>query len=266
MAIHDTTKTLPLGGRHALVTGASRGIGAAIALELAHLGADLTVVARDGRGLDAVATRFAQAGARHVVTVEGDMSDPNHVTASVAKAEQALGPIAILINNAGGAESAPFTRTDAALWRRMFALNVDSVHAACRAALPGMIGAGWGRIVNIASTAGLKGYAYVSAYVAAKHAVVGLTRALALETARQGVTVNAVCPGYTDTPMLEGAIRNIAEKTRISPDDARANLAASNPMQRLIKPEEIAACVGWLCRRESDVITGAAIPISAGEI
>ena len=253
-------------GRHALVTGASRGIGAAIALELARAGTRLTIVARDAEALAATAPGLRAAGAPDVEASACDVSDPGAVAQLVEAAARRFGPVAIAINNAGGAQSAPFARTDAQLWRRMFELNVDSVFTVCRAVLPDMRAAGWGRIVNIASTAGLKGYAYVSAYVAAKHAVVGLTRALALELAKSGVTINAICPGYTDTPMLAAAIKDIAAKTGRDEDAARAAMTAGNPMQRLIRPEEVAACVGWLCRDDAASVTGSAIAIAGGEI
>src|SRR5258708_5292834 len=252
----------PLSGRHAVITGASRGIGAAIAFELARLGADLTLVARGLPALRTIAGRLRdQTGARaaeHALDVTDD--------AAVAKLAGALQAPPILVNNAGAADSAPPARTDGALWRRMLDLNLTSVYAVTRAVAPAMIAAGWGRVVNIASTAGLKGYPYVSAYVAAKHGVVGLTRALAVEFARTGVTVNAVCPSYTDTPMLDGAIAAIAAKTKRSTEDARAQLAASNPMGRLVTPQQVATAVGWLCRPEAASITGQAIPVAGGEI
>ena len=256
----------PLAGRHAVVTGGSRGIGAAIALELGRLGADLTVLARGRAALDALAPRLAAAGAREVHTLVCDAADSAALTRVLAAAAHALGPVAILVNNAGGAESAPFARTDEALWRRAFALNLDSAYAATQAVLPGMLAAGWGRIVNVASTAGLKGYPYISAYVAAKHALVGLTRALALELARSGITVNAVCPGYTDTPMIDDAVRRIAAKTGRGEAEAREALAAANPMGRLVRPEEVAATVGWLCTRAAGAVNGAAIPVAGGEV
>ncbi len=251
----------PLAGRRALITGASRGIGAAVARELGRLGADLALVARNPRTLSATAASLRGAGCRvdeHTLDVGDDRA--------VDALGKAVGRIDILINNAGGAESAPFARTDAALWERMIDLNLTSVYRVTRAFAPAMVKSGWGRIVNVASTAGLKGYAYVSAYVAAKHGVVGLTRALALEFATSGVTVNAVCPGYTDTPMLQDAITTIAGKTQKSPDEARAALAAANPQGRLITPDEVAATVGWLCRPESSAISGQAIAIAGGEI
>ncbi|MBI3452048.1 MAG: SDR family oxidoreductase [Rhodospirillales bacterium] len=260
------TETAPriLAGRHAVVTGASRGIGAAIAGELARLGADLTLIARNPTPLRDLAATLGKSGVkvRHGVA---DVTDEAALAKALADAASAFGAPAILINNAGAAESAPFARTDPALWRRMIDVNLNSAYAATRAALPAMTAAGWGRIINIASTAGLKGYAYVSAYVAAKHGLVGLTRALAIEVAKTGVTVNAICPGYTDTPMVEAAVANIAGKTGQSPDEARATLAAANPMGRLIRPEEVAAAVGFLCRPASAAITGETLVIAAGE-
>lgn len=251
----------PLAGKHALVTGASRGIGAAIARELARLGADLTLVARDEARLKAAATELRAFGSL-VEDISADLTDG----AALARLVARIGTPAILINNAGGAESAPFAGTDAALWTRMIDLNLTSVFRLTQALAPAMVKSGWGRIVNVASTAGLKGYAYVSAYVAAKHGVVGLTRALALEFAKTGVTVNAVCPGYTDTPMLEDSIATIAAKTKTSAEAARATLAAANPMGRLVTPDEVAATVGFLCRPDAASITGQAIAIAGGEI
>ena len=252
----------PLTGRHAVITGASRGIGAAVALELGRLGAELTIIGRSLPALRTAAGRLRDESGARVTEAACDVTDGE----AVAKLAGALSGVSILVNNAGGADTAPFSRTDPALWRRMIDLNLTSVYAMTRALAPAMLAAGWGRIVNIASTAGLKGYAYVSAYVAAKHGVVGLTRALALEFARTGVTVNAVCPGYTDTPMLAGAIANIASKTRKTADEARHQLAAANPMGRLVTPAEVAATVGWLCRPESASITGQAVAIAGGEV
>lgn len=251
----------PLAGRHAVITGASRGIGAAIVRELATLGADLTLIARGADALRQTAAELRKLGGR-VNEITADVTDET----AVAALAQRIGALSILVNNAGGADSAPFLKTDRALWRQTLDRNLTSTYLVTRALAPAMVKAGWGRIVNVASTAGLKGYAYVSAYVAAKHAVVGLTRALAVEFAKNGVTVNAVCPTYTDTPMLDGAIANIAAKTKRSPEEARAQLAQINPMGRLIAPEEVAATVGFLCREEARTITGQAIAIAAGEM
>ena len=250
----------PLAGRHALITGASRGIGAAIARELSRLGADLTLVARDAGSLGKTASSLRGNG--QVDELAADVTREDDIRRLAA----GVRPLHILINNAGGAESAPFAKTDAALWQRMLDLNLTSVYRVTHALAPAMAKSGWGRIVNVASSAGLKGYAYVSAYTAAKHGVVGLTRALALELAKSSVTVNAVCPGYTDTPMLDSAVGAITAKTGRSRDDARAGLAATNPMGRLVTPEEVASTVGWLCLPESGSITGQAIAIAGGEL
>lgn len=242
--------TLPLSGRRALVTGASRGIGRAVAVELASAGAGIVALARRW---DAPVEGFTCLAA--------DVTDE----ASLAEAAAAAGRIDILVNNAGGAESAPFARTDAAMLRRMLALNLESVFSLTRHLLPGMAGRGWGRVINVASTAGLKGYGYVSAYVAAKHGVVGLTRALAAEYARSGVTVNAVCPGYTETDLARGAIDNIVARTGRSEGEARAELARSNPQGRMVRPEEVAAAVLYLAGEGAAAVNGVALSVSGGE-
>ena len=177
-----------------------------------------------------------------------------------------FGEIAILVNNAGQAASAPFLKTDPALWRRMMAVNLDGTFHCTQAALAGMLAAGWGRIINIASTAGLTGYGYVTAYCAAKHGVVGLTRALAVEIATKGVTVNAVCPGFTDTDIVKEAVANIVAKTGRTAEQAQAELASRNPQKRLVRPEEVANAVAWLCLPGSEAITGQAIAVAGGEL
>ncbi len=178
----------------------------------------------------------------------------------------ASGPITLLVNNAGQAESAPFAKTSLELWQRMLAVNLTGSFLCAQAALPDMLQAGWGRIVNIASTAGLKGYAYVAAYSAAKHGVIGLTRSLALEVAKKGITVNAVCPGYTDTDILRDSIANVVAKTGRSADDARAEFAAGNPQGRIVQPHEVADAVRWLCGDGASSITGQSISVSGGEV
>src|SRR3546814_757453 len=202
----------PLSGRHALVTGGSRGIGYAVAQRLAGLGARITLMGRDADALDLAVGRLAgQAG-----FVRGDIAKRSQVVQAFAQAKEAFGVIDILVNNAGQAESQRFDRIDEDAWQRMIQVNLSGTFHCMQAALPDMLENQWGRIVNVASTAGLIGYPYVSAYCAAKHGVIGLTRALALETARKGVTVNAVCPGYTETDIVKGAIENIVQKTGVS--------------------------------------------------
>ena len=250
-----------LDGRHALVTGGGHGIGAAVAVALADAGARVTVMGRNMARLHEQASSMPSTQA-----IPCDVTDEAGVAAAFAEAAQAFGPVTILVNNAGAAESAPFVRTSLELLRRMLDVNLIGTFLCSRAALPDMLEAGFGRIVNVASIAGLKGAAYVSAYCAAKHGVIGLTRALALETATKGVTVNAVCPSYTDTDMTQRAIANIVAKTGRTPGEAEAELVRKNPQGRLIRPEEVASTVLWLCAPGSEAITGQAIAIAGGEV
>jgi NAD(P)-dependent dehydrogenase (short-subunit alcohol dehydrogenase family) len=250
-------------GRHAVVTGGGRGIGAAIARALVEQGAAVTLMGRNAATLEDEAARLRPSGRVHCEAV--DLADPESTKAAFAAAAKALGAVTILINNAGQAVSAPISKTDLALWNQMLAVNLTGTYLGIQAVLPGMLQAGWGRIVNIASTAALKGYPYVAAYCAAKHGVLGLTRALALELAKKPVTVNAVCPGYTETDIVREALANIQAKTGRSEAEARAELVKQNPQGRLVQPAEVANAVLWLCQPGSESITGQAISVAGGE-
>ncbi|WP_416761974.1 SDR family NAD(P)-dependent oxidoreductase [Roseateles sp. So40a] len=256
----------PLEGLHAVVTGGGSGIGAAVAQALIADGARVTLMGRRLDRLQAQRDRMDVDGGPAVALQVCDVGDEASVRAAFAAAADDSGPIDLLINNAGQVETAPFAKTSLETWQRLINVNLTGSFLCSREVLPGMTERRFGRIVNVASTAALKGYAYVAAYCAAKHGVLGMTRALALETARKGVTVNAVCPGYTETDIVAGAIDTIVAKTGRSAEAARAELAAVNPQGRLIDPVEVAAAVVWLARRDSGAITGQAIAVAGGEV
>ena len=253
-----------LSGKHAIVPGGTRGIGAAIARELLAQGARVTVLGRNTRSTDKALIPFLDSG--EIASVIADVADSKAVTKAFDAARERFGAIQILVNSAGQASSAPFLKTDTELWRRMLNVNVDGAVHCMQSALPEMLEAGWGRIVTIASTAGLIGYAYVSAYCASKHALIGLTRALALEVANKGVTVNAVCPGFTETDMLEASVANITAKTGRTAESARGDLTARNPQRRFVQPAEVANAACWWCLPGSESITGQAIAVAGGEV
>jgi NAD(P)-dependent dehydrogenase (short-subunit alcohol dehydrogenase family) len=247
---------------HAVITGANRGIGAAIAHALAPTGAGISLLGRNRPSLEKVA---AELGTETCVVV-ADVTDGASLQAAFAQAKEKFGPVTILVNNAGQARSAPLHVGDESLWNEMLAVNLGSVYRCIRCVLPDMLQAGRGRIINIASTAGLTGYPYVTAYCAAKHGVIGLTRALAIELARKNITVNAVCPGYTDTDLSRDAIAAIQAKTGRSEADVRAVFTAHNPQGRMVTSEEVAQTVLWLCTNEVGSITGQSIAIAGGEL
>jgi len=249
-----------LAGKHAVVTGGARGIGAAVTRALVASGASVTMLGRSA----AASADFA--GDPHLHYAQADVREPESLSKAFDSARARFGPIHILVNNAGQGRSAPFLKTDFALWRSMMQVNLDGTFHCIHHVLPAMLSDGWGRIVNIASTAGLVGYSYVTAYCAAKHGVVGLTRSLALEVATKGVTVNAVCPGYTETEMLQQTIDGIVAKTGRTPAEARAELSSRNPQKRMIQPEEVANTVTWLCLPGSEAITGQSIAVAGGEV
>lgn len=250
-----------LKGHHAVVTGGGRGIGRAIAAGLAGAGATVTVMGRT----EACLAEAVKAGdAQHYFVA--DATDRGALGAGLQEAAAAHGPIGIVIANAGSAESAPFAGSDPDMFRRMFELNTMSVVHAAHELLGGMVMGGFGRIVAVASTAGLKGYGYVSAYCASKHATVGLVRALAVETAKTGVTVNAVCPGYSDTDMVRDSVARIVNATGRPEKEVLAAMLKDMPLARLIAPEEVAAAVVFLCSPAASAITGAVLSVAGGEI
>lgn len=253
-------------GRHAVVTGGGRGMGVAIAASLAARGARLSLLGRTAATLEAAAADLREKYGVDAGAAVADIADETSVASAIARCLEERGPALILVNNAGIAPAAPFLKSDTKLWREVLDVDLMGAVYATRSVLPAMLEAGMGRIVNIASTAGITGMAYVTAYCAAKHALVGFTRALAMETARKGITVNAVCPGYTETDIVGDALANITAKTGRSREEALQSLVAHNPQGRLIRPEEVAAAVAWLCSDLAASVTGQSILVAGGEL
>lgn len=261
MKADEARNGIDLQAVHALVTGGGTGIGAAIAGRFAAMGMKVTVLGRRREPLEAVC-----AGSARMAPVLADVTQQEAVATAFATARARFGPVQVLVNNAGMATPAPLQQVSLDAWQQVLDVNLTGTFLCTREALGGMREAGWGRVINIASTAALRGYPYVASYCAAKHGVVGLTRALALELARDGITVNAVCPGYTETDLAEAALRNITAKSGRSREQALEKLTALNPQGRLVQPGEVADAVAWLCGPGAAAMNGQAIAVAGGEV
>ena len=252
-----------LAGRGAVVTGGGRGIGAAVARALAAEGARVVVASRTAAEVEAVAKEIQDDGGS-AWPVRVDVTDQGSVDALASEAAGRVGAVDVLVTCAGAAWSAPLARQTLEDWERIFAVNVTGTFLATRAFLPAMMERGRGRVIHLASVAGLAGAKYIAAYAASKHAVVGFTRALAAEAASRGVTVNALCPGYVDTGMTDEAVARIVDRAGLSETEARAAILATSPQGRLIDPDEVARAVTWLCEDAARGVNGQAIVIDGG--
>lgn len=257
---------LPLKGKRAIVTGAGRGLGRAIALALARAGADVGITARTGEELDRLASEISATFGRHCPSITCDVTDPEQVKAMAAALIEGLGGVDILVNNAGNAGSHKFLTHPDELWHRMIDINLNSVYYVTRAVLPALVEQRSGRIITIASISSRIGGSYIAAYSAAKHGVLGLTRSLAVELNQYNITVNAICPGYVDTPMTDNSVANISSRTGMSEAQARETLTKTSPQHRLIEPEEVASIAVFLAQESSKGITGQAINVDGGSV
>ena len=256
----------PLKGQHAVITGGSRGIGAAISNYLAHLGADISLTGRTEKTLAKQANYIRNNYKVKVHTALGNMADEADVNRCLTSATKELGTVHILINNAGVGKSAPFHRMDTDLWNEIIGLNLTGTYLCTKQVFSEMREMGYGRIVNISSTVGLRGYPYIAAYCASKHGVIGLTRTLALECVKKGITVNAICPGYTDTDLVSEAVDEIVKMTGKHREEIQSEIDDISPMGRMVTPDEVAETVAWICLPSSASITGQSIVVSGGAV
>ncbi len=254
-----------LEGMHAVITGGSRGIGAAIARDFVERGARVTIMGRSSQTLELQAQKLRGERGVTISVEECDVTDGESVSNAFARSVATLGPIQILVNNAGTAKSRLFAQTTREIWDELIAVNLTGTYLCTSEVMPGMMEAKSGRVVNVASTAGLRGYKTMTAYCASKHGVIGMTRALAQETAKYGITVNAVCPSYTDTDLTGLAVKNIVNLGKTE-SEAIAMITGVIPRGTLISVEEVASAVTWLCSPAASGVTGIALPISGGEV
>jgi NAD(P)-dependent dehydrogenase (short-subunit alcohol dehydrogenase family) len=256
----------PLKGQHALITGGSRGIGAAISNALAALGADISLVARDLKTLEIQSNYLKSEFGVNVFSTSTDITNEKEIESSFKKSEKINGAVDILINNAGIGKSMPFHKMDLDFWKTTLDLNLTGTFLCTKQVYENMRERGYGRIINISSTVGLRGYPYIAAYAASKHAVIGLTRTLALEAVKKGITVNAICPGYTETDLVSEAIDNIAKTSGRDKVTIKTEIENMSPMGRLVTPEEVAESAAWLCLPSSASVTGQAIVVAGGSV